>query len=88
MSSYIQFQKPTKVESIERLRTSRNGNPRFRIRFTNNIEGTTKTDAGWVYAIHDGMKEVTIKFHYTTSGRCIIDDMLEGTYTKAQGDHT
>lgn len=79
MTSYIQFMKTTEVESIERLRNSRNGNPRYQIRFTNGIEGVTKTDAGWAYAIHDGMKRVTVKFHYTTKGKCVIDDMLEGT---------
>ena len=80
MTSYIQFTKATEIESIERLRNSRNGNPRFKIRCTNGIEGTTKTDAGWAYAIHDGMKKVTVKFHYTPAGKCIIDDLLEGTY--------
>lgn len=80
MASYIQFTQPATVESIEKLRNSRNGNPRFKIRFTNGIEGTTKTDAGWAYAIHDGMTKVTVKFHYTPAGKCIIDDILEGTY--------
>lgn len=80
MSNYIQFTQTTEVESLVKLRNSRNGNPRYRVWFTNGIIGTTPTDAGWVYAIHGGMKTVTIKFHYTHSGRCIIDDMLEGTY--------
>ena len=86
MSSYIQFTKATQIETIERLRNSRNGNPRYHIRFTNGIEGTTPADAGWVYAIHSGMKDVTIRFHYTQTGRCAIDDMLEGTYTN-KGDN-
>jgi hypothetical protein len=81
MSSYVQFTKATEVENIERLRNSRNGNPRFRIQFKNGIEGVTKTDAGWAYAIHEGMKNVTVKFHFTPKGKCIIDAMLEGTYT-------
>ena len=80
MASYIQFMKATEIESIEKLSNSRNGNPRFKMRFTNGIEGTTKTDAGWAYAIHSGMTIVTIKFHYTSAGKCIIDDILEGTY--------
>ena len=80
MSNYIRFTKVTEVESITRLRNSRNGNPRLRIRFHCGIEGTTPSDAGWVYGIHDGMTVVTAKFHYTAAGRCIIDDMLEGTY--------
>jgi hypothetical protein len=86
MSSYIQFTKATEVESIERFFNSRNGNPRYRIRFTNGIEGDTAIDAGWAYAIHDGMKKVTVKFHYTPKGKCVIDDMLEGRYLNRQGD--
>lgn len=78
--NYIQFTEVLKVKEIKRLCNSRNGNPRFRIRFSNGISGTTKTDAGWVYAIHNGMTTVTAKFHFTPTGRCVIDDMLEGSY--------
>lgn len=74
---YVQFTKETEVADLERLRNSRNGNPRYRIGFTNGIEGTTKTDAGFVYGIHDGMKAVAVRFHYTHAGRCIIDDVEE-----------
>ena len=74
---YIQFTKALEVAELERLRNSRNGNPRYRIRFANGIEGTTKTDAGFVYGIHDGMKAVTVRFHYTPAGRCVIDDLAE-----------
>lgn len=85
MPKHYPFTKIAEVESIERLPNSRNGNPRFRIRFTDRLEGITKTDAGWAYAIHDGMKTVTIRYHYTPGGRCIIDDVLEGSYTPAEG---
>ena len=80
MTTYIQFTKCTYIESIERLNNSRNGNPRYKITFTNGIEGTTKTDAGFVYAIHKGTGAVSVKFHYTTKGRCVIDDISEGDY--------
>lgn len=77
MTTYIRFTKDTEIESLEKLRNSRNGNPRFKIRFTNGIEGTTQTDAGWAYAIHSGMRKVRVRFHYTNSGRCIIDKLSE-----------
>ena len=80
MTSYIKFAKCTYVESIERLNNSRNGNPRYKITFTNGIEGVTKSDAGFAYAMHSRMKAVSVKFHYTPKGRCVIDDILEGHY--------
>ena len=79
--TYTQFTKATTVVAMERLKNSRNGNPRYRIAFSNGIIGTTRTDAGFVYGIHNGMKQVTIRFHYTPAGRCVIDDVLEGSYT-------
>jgi len=83
MASYIQFTKVTHVETIERLTNSRNGNPRYKMRFTScPFEGVTKTDSGFAYGIHDGMsmKPATVKFHYTAKGKCIIDNVLEGVY--------
>jgi hypothetical protein len=39
--------------------------------------GKTKKDAGFAYAIHDGMSYVTVKYHFTPKGKCIIDDVTE-----------
>lgn len=66
------------IDSIKRLRNSRNGNPRFEIVFNINQKGKTKTDAGFVYAITDSMlgKPVRIQYHFTPSrGACIIDNV-------------
>lgn len=77
MAQYIQFQRVSQIDSIARLNNSRNGNPRYLIAFTDGIIGKTKTDAGFVYAIHNGMDLVKVKFHYTSKGNCIIDDVAE-----------
>lgn len=78
MATYMQFTKATLIDSIKRLRNSRNGNPRFEIVFNINQKGKTKTDAGFAYIITDAMlgKPVRIKYHFTPSrGACIIDDI-------------
>jgi hypothetical protein len=77
MSEYIQFQQATRVESIERLKNSVNGNPRFKVSFTNGVLGVTKNDAGFAYSIHAGMGRVLVSYHFTASAKCIIDDITE-----------
>ena len=80
MANYIQFTKVALVDTIVRLKNSRNGNPRFLMAFTNGLIAKTKVDAGFAYAIHSGMTLVTIKYHFTPKGNCILDDILEGEY--------
>lgn len=80
MASYIQFTHVLQLDTIARLKNSRNGNPRFILAFTNGLIGKTKSDAGFAYAIHNGMNLVTVKYHFTPKGNCVIDDILEGEY--------
>ena len=40
-----------KVDSVERLNNSRNGNPRYEFHFANGLKWKTPVDAGWVYGI-------------------------------------
>lgn len=77
MSTYIQFTRPALLDSIVRLNNSRNGNPSYLLGFADGLTGKTKTDAGFAYAIHDGMSYVTVKYHFTPKGKCIIDDISE-----------
>lgn len=77
MGTYIQFTRASWVDTIVRLKNSKNGNPRYLIAFTNGITGTTKTDAGFAYSIHSGMTWVNVTFHFTPKGKCIIDDIEE-----------
>jgi hypothetical protein len=77
MSTHIQFTRPALLDSIVRLNNSRNGNPSYMLGFADGLTGKTKTDAGFAYAIHDGMSYVTVKYHFTPKGKCIIDDISE-----------
>jgi len=76
MSSYVQFTKVFCLDTIVRLKNSRNGNPTYLLAFTNGLVGKTKTDAGFAYGIHSGMTLVTAKYHFTPKGKCIIDDII------------
>jgi hypothetical protein len=77
MSTHIQFTRPALLDSIVRLNNSRNGNPSYMLGFADGLTGKTKTDAGFAYAIHDGMSYVTVKYHFTPKGKCVIDDVTE-----------
>ena len=77
MSEYIKFQQATRVESIERLKNSVNGNPRFKVSFTNGVSGVTKSDSGFAYSIHAGMGRVLVSYHFTPKSKCILDDITE-----------
>jgi hypothetical protein len=46
------------ILSYERMRSSRNGNPRFRFAFTDGTMLPSAPDAGWAYAVGNrGMRE-------------------------------
>ena len=46
------------ILGYERMRSSRNGNPRFRFAFTDGTMLASKPDAGWAYAVgNPGMRE-------------------------------
>ncbi|MFO7804475.1 MAG: hypothetical protein R6V30_02235 [Paracoccaceae bacterium] len=82
MSTYIQFTRTSNLWRMKRLANSKNGNPRYQLTFANDVEGKTKPDAGWVYAVSEHWlnQPVTFKYHFTPTGRCVIDDALLGTY--------
>jgi hypothetical protein len=82
MTTYIRFTEITNIESMERLPNSKNGNPRFQITFANGLKGKTPVDAGWAYAICNGMGEVVVSYHYTPSGRTVLDGLQETAYSR------
>ena len=56
------------VLRVERLKNSRNGNPKFRLVFDNGLIMQTPTDAGWVYGISpDAIENTKIRVKYRTS---------------------
>ncbi len=59
------------IEHIQRLRASVNGNPRFRIYFTDGPPVTTMSDAMFIYAVGNaGMREgCTVNVVLTRAGR-------------------
>jgi len=73
MADYVQFTGRKTLESITRLKNSKEGNPRFRISFTDGTVGTTPRNAGWAYGIHAGMWQVTVKYHFTPQGARVRD---------------
>jgi len=68
MSSEIQ--QTLTIESIERLRRSANGNPRFRVTFTNGLVAQTATDSMVAYALDNSdYLGVPLTVTFTKSGR-------------------
>lgn len=64
------------IVGIRRLNNSRNGNPRYKLRiykFDETRDFTTVTDAGFAYAIYDGMLNKYAQF--VINGRNQITDM-------------
>lgn len=66
------------IESITRLKSSVNGNPRFRIAFTDGSSAITQSDAGFGYAVgNPGMREgCKVRVTFTRAGRI---SHMEGT---------
>ena len=76
MTSYMRFTRVKRVEKIDRLKNSRNGNPRFKFVFEDGDALTTQTDAGWVYAICPDQltgRPIAAPYHFTPSGKGVLD---------------
>jgi len=65
------MQTPKTIERYERLRSSVNGNPRFRFTFTDGTVLDSMSDAGWAYAVgNPEMREgSTVTLELTRAGR-------------------
>jgi hypothetical protein len=88
MSGYMRFTQTRVVQSFKRLNSSCNGNPRFAFTFVNSDGDKetmkTQSDSGWVYALTPEAlvgNPVAITFHYTKTGRSVIDSMAEWPLT-------
>ena len=76
MTSYMRFTRVKRVEKIDRLKNSRNGNPRYKFIFEDGDALTTQTDAGWVYAICPDQltgRPIAATYHFTPSGKGVLD---------------
>jgi hypothetical protein len=59
------------IERYERLRSSTNGNPRYRFTFTDGTVLDSMSDAGWCYAVgNPGMREGSpVSLELTRAGK-------------------
>ena len=76
MASFMRFTRVKRVEKIDRLKNSRNGNPRYKFIFEDGDALTTQTDAGWVYAICPDQltgRPIAATYHFTPSGKGVLD---------------
>jgi hypothetical protein len=64
------------IKWFQRLANSRNGNPRFKVAFTDGMIMRTAPDAGWVYEIVPSQlvgRPVAASYHMTPSGNAVLD---------------
>ena len=58
------------IESLERLNNSVNGNPRYRVRFTDGTVADTQSDASLNYGISNPeYRDVPLRVTFTRAGR-------------------
>jgi len=64
MTTTLRMNKVSTLTKLERIRNSRNGNPRFKMTFANGMEGTTRADDGQAYAITDAWVGQPVRFDW------------------------
>lgn len=58
------------IASLERLKLSMNGNPRFRVTFTDGTVAQTQTDGSVGYSIENPeYQDVPVRVYFTRAGR-------------------
>ncbi len=58
------------IASLERMKLSVNGNPRFKVTFTDGTVAQTQTDASIGYAIENSeYRDVPVRVSFTPAGR-------------------
>lgn len=58
------------IATLERLKLSVNGNPRFRVTFTDGTSAQTQTDASVGYSIENSeYRDVPVRVSFTPAGR-------------------
>ena len=66
------------IDSLERLKLSVNGNPRFRVTFTDGTVAQTQTDSSIAYSLENPeYRNVPVVVHFTRAGR-IFDVRVSG----------
>lgn len=76
MSDHIEIIKT--IAKLERLKLSRNGNPRFLVTFTDGTTAQTQTDASIGYSIENSeFRDVPVRVSYTRAGRIFDVETVE-----------
>lgn len=58
------------IAALERLKLSTNGNPRFKVTFTNGESAQTQTDGAINYAIENSeFRDAPVEFTFSSGGR-------------------
>lgn len=66
------------IASMERLKLSTNGNPRFRVFFTNGLVAQTQTDGSIGYGIENSeYRDVPVVVTFTRAGRITDVEVAE-----------
>lgn len=66
------------IASLERLKLSTNGNPRFRVTFTDGSVAQTQTDASIGYSLENPeFRDVPVRVSYTRAGRIFNVETVE-----------
>ena len=76
MTEHMRFTRVKQVARIDRLRNSRDGNPRFKFTFQDGDVLTTAPNAGWVFNICPDQltgRPVAATFHFTPRGKGVLD---------------
>lgn len=66
------------IDWFQRLENSRNGNPRYKVKFDNGTIMKTAPDAGWVYAIVPDQlvdRPIAASYHMNRSGNAVLDGL-------------
>ncbi len=65
MTTTLRINKVSTLAKLERMRNSRNGNPRFKMTFDNGLSGQTSADDGQAYAVTDSWVGKPVKFDWS-----------------------
>lgn len=75
----IETKRTLTIASLERLNASANGNPRFKVTFTNGESALTQSDASINYAIENPeYRDVPVEFTFTAAGRIKYAEPVKG----------
>lgn len=67
------------IAQMDRLKNSANGNPRYRIRFTDGTSGLTKVDAGFLFSLGESYVGRAVNVSWAQHGSALGDIITDVT---------